>query len=312
LPDKPTFTSCFARNRADGGKATYSVIPYVYGGFLSSPAFFTNQIAREDRAPGGWDRETGRTTKEFMLVREEPSDDGTAGDKQAANEQMQVEYVAKNHLLGIDCSAFIQHCWGLGTEARLEQASTEKLPSLCLPIAKADLKRGDALIYPRHHVVLFIAWVAEGSTLTFLHAQGGSPKNPRSFRERDVIGRVVEQTKTTSFFDSYGAYSPFPQFTDLRPYADADLRADEPPPEVSVRVFGSGLVQVSALEVDGVSVAASNTPAVSGAGRVGIQVSWEPTPVLQEGTHTVRVHAVNRIKRQSFEDDLRWKFRLVR
>lgn len=53
-----------------------------------------------------------------------------------------------------DCSGFVSMCWGLSKPG----LSTTGLGSQTTRITKDNLLKGDALIYPSVHVVLFVEW----------------------------------------------------------------------------------------------------------------------------------------------------------
>jgi cell wall-associated NlpC family hydrolase len=313
LPDKPAFASCYAKTRTGepgGTGASYTVIPYVYGGFLRSPEEFVNQIGQKaERAAGGWDRSKGTVTSDFSRSISDATKGASAGEKQPRTTQK--EYLGPSHLLGTDCSGFVQNCWGVTRQ----KESTGTLAKMCLAIEKRDLKPGDILDSPGDHVVLFRRWTNPGSrsTVRILHAQGGKPPgSPRPYRDGDVAGRVAEENKPLGFFQRYGAYSPFPQFVYARPFPNEQLPAGGfPPIDVSVRLYGSGSTALVGLYVDQGAVPAATSVAMAAAGRVGLDVVWSPSTPLGKGRHAVQVVALNRIKGQSFQDEFVWAFEII-
>jgi len=59
-----------------------------------------------------------------------------------------------------DCSGYVSMAWDLGGPGR----TTETLPGVSHPIAKADLKEGDVLLDVAEHVVLFGGWTNAAQT----------------------------------------------------------------------------------------------------------------------------------------------------
>lgn len=73
-----------------------------------------------------------------------------AGDIYTAEKRRLRSSAVSRHCVGIDCSGLVSRCWKLP-----RAQSTRTLPTLCDPIAYADLKAGDILNSPDNHVLIF-------------------------------------------------------------------------------------------------------------------------------------------------------------
>jgi len=97
---------------------------------------------------------------------------------------------------GIDCSHFVCTCLGIPF------ADTSTLPSQCKLINWDDLQKGDLLICPGSHVMMFKEWEGSGkSYYTVIHASLGGV----------LIGanRVWKQTGRYKLDDQLDGYSPY-------------------------------------------------------------------------------------------------------
>jgi hypothetical protein len=98
---------------------------------------------------------------------------------------------------GIDCSHFVCQCLGIS------YANTSNLPSVCDEINWDNLQKGDLLINPGSHVMMFKEWDGpDKSNYTVIHSSMGGVS----------IGanRVWEQTGRSKFVDdlNYTPYAP--------------------------------------------------------------------------------------------------------
>ena len=117
-------------------------IPYKWGGF-DAPSSFDSAIA-SGRAGG---------------------DVSTPGKRQADNAAVSA-YAA-----GVDCSGFVSRCLNLP-----KAYDSACLPSLCEPLASADqLRAGDLLNIPHHHVMLVAGWASRDHSLIYYYETGGIP-----------------------------------------------------------------------------------------------------------------------------------------
>lgn len=71
---------------------------------------------------------------------------------------------------GVDCSGFISRCLKLPTVH-----DTSQLPTLCHPLATADLRPGDLLNIPRGHVLLCAGWARPDQSWIYYYETGGGP-----------------------------------------------------------------------------------------------------------------------------------------
>lgn len=287
---KPKFTSCFFKNGLDQEKQvcrTYTVIPYVYGGF-DSVTQFMNKISREEIAPGGWDRTTGKTTSEYFIVKE-VSQVVSEGEKQVETKKQSKEFLANKYLAGIDCSGYVTRCWSLQAKK-----GTSTIPPMCLNIRKKDLKEGDALNKAGDHVILFEKWASETKTNALVYeSHGGSYK--RAFRDGDTKGQVIYHTRAWSWFEGegYAPYSPFPQ---IKVVLSSDATS-------TVRCEGSGDVEVLSVGIDGSSVPVKISKQGSlPKGQGGNFKEAIPQISLAPGPHSFQVDASNRVAGQTFRD----------
>lgn len=94
---------------------------------------------------------------------------------------------------GIDCSHFVCTC------LEMPFANTSTLPSQCKLINWDDLRKGDLLIWPGHHVMMFKEWEgSDKSYYTVIHASMGAK------RVREQPGR----NRNDDQLDGYSPYTP--------------------------------------------------------------------------------------------------------
>ena len=92
---------------------------------------------------------------------------------------------------GIDCSAFVCTCLGLGTDTK-----SSELPSKCTEINWGDLQPGDLIINPGSHVVMFIGWIDQEQGSMYIAEAKGS------------LGEVEEHSSKKKDYEDNG-YHPY-------------------------------------------------------------------------------------------------------
>jgi len=95
-----------------------------------------------------------------------------------------------NWAAGIDCAAFVCECLGLGTDI-----STSDLPSNCQEITWGELQKGDLIINPGSHVLMFIEWVDQNTGLMKVAETSGA------------LNEVEIRSVQKSFYES--SYTPY-------------------------------------------------------------------------------------------------------
>ena len=78
-----------------------------------------------------------------------------------------------------DCSGFVSMAWALNPR---QNYWTGNLNKVSTPIASKNLRPGDILNWPRHHVVLFAGWANDAKTKFNLYEQYGTGHSPRFLR----------------------------------------------------------------------------------------------------------------------------------
>jgi len=103
-----------------------------------------------------------------------------------------------NWAAGIDCAAFVCKCLGLGTDI-----STSDLPSNCQEITWDELQKGDLIINPGNHVIMFISWKDEtNGNMEVVEAVNISPNSTH-------YDKVVKHELNKSDLEiSYTPYKP--------------------------------------------------------------------------------------------------------
>ena len=87
----------------------------------------------------------------------------------------------RNHTYRRDCSGFVSMCWHIRPSG-LGCPSTRTLGDYSRTKAKANLQRGDILLDPGNHVVLFQHWTNDAHT-TFMLFELGNPTSDMNHRE---------------------------------------------------------------------------------------------------------------------------------
>ncbi|MGA8114721.1 MAG: hypothetical protein WCA46_13730 [Actinocatenispora sp.] len=95
-----------------------------------------------------------------------------------------------NHTYRRDCSGFVSMAWHI-TPTGMSAPTTWTIQGHAHAIAKKNLKRGDILAWPHHHVVLFGKWANSAHTSFWLYEEA----NP----SQDMNHRVAS-------LSSYGSY----------------------------------------------------------------------------------------------------------
>ena len=99
----------------------------------------------------------------------------------------------KNWAAEIDCSHFVCACLGI------PYANTSALPGVCEKISWDELKKGDLLIWPGEHVMMFYKWEnPEKTTYSVFHASIGGYGGKRVWKQE---GREKKIDK--SFYSPY-------------------------------------------------------------------------------------------------------------
>ena len=251
-------THTYKSNFTVGG--TYNQEAYVYKG-SDSESTFISRIGN-GVCPGGMNIiEGSHSTKWFYT-------NGYAS-----------EVISK--LAGIDCSAFVSACWGVS------RTNTSGLANMCLQLSdRNELKPGDILDRPGYHVILALTKPNSGNINT---AESASPPGYVIVRRNRLI---------SSISSTYGAYTPFPTFSDFIP-AEGEI-INEATPEIKVTIKSGTNIKASSIlmKIDGAPVSPSISPSTDA---TEILVSYTPTTNLSDGEHEVYVYAKNTL---NFEDSI--------
>jgi hypothetical protein len=70
-----------------------------------------------------------------------------------------------------DCSGYVSYCWASSTSGGGHV--TSNMQEICTKIAKADLKKGDAILKPSTHVLLFGGWIDSDAFYEYAEHQSG-------------------------------------------------------------------------------------------------------------------------------------------
>jgi hypothetical protein len=88
--------------------------------------------------------------------------------------------------VGIECSGFSGRCWKLTA-----RHSTESLPSICEKLSSpAELKPGDIMNLPAHHVMLFAKWTNPEKTQALFYEASPGSKTVASDQDIDQMTRA--------------------------------------------------------------------------------------------------------------------------
>jgi hypothetical protein len=198
---------------------------------------------------------------------------------------------------GIDCSAYASRALGISRQ------TTESFPGITLPIDRSDLRAGDLLNYPSHHVYLFYQndsdpnyiWVyeAKNGAPPILVPPSGSSPNPG---EPGYPGQQVVYHKI-AWPSGYDALTAFPLFSDFSPSSGTVCSNSRP--EIKVKIKSGTNITASSIvmKLDGAQV----SPILSlSSNATTIDVSYTPTTDLTSGQHEVYVYAKNIL---DLEDD---------
>ncbi len=98
-----------------------------------------------------------------------------------------------NHTYRRDCSGFVSMAWHISPTG-LSAPTTWTIENYANKIAKKNLKRGDILAWPHHHVVLFGSWANSAHTEIWL------------FEEANPTQDMNHRKAALSSYGSYGAY----------------------------------------------------------------------------------------------------------
>lgn len=70
-----------------------------------------------------------------------------------------------------DCSGYVSYCWASSTSGGGHV--TSNMQEICTKIAKGDLKKGDAILKPSQHVLLFGGWIDSDAFYEYAEHQSG-------------------------------------------------------------------------------------------------------------------------------------------
>lgn len=70
-----------------------------------------------------------------------------------------------------DCSGYVSYCWASSTSGGGHV--TSNMQEICTKIAKEDFKKGDAILKPSQHVLLFGGWIDSDAFYEYAEHQSG-------------------------------------------------------------------------------------------------------------------------------------------
>jgi hypothetical protein len=70
-----------------------------------------------------------------------------------------------------DCSGYVSYCWASSTSGGGHV--TSNMQEICTKIGKNDLKKGDAILKPSQHVLLFGGWIDSDAFYEYAEHQSG-------------------------------------------------------------------------------------------------------------------------------------------
>jgi hypothetical protein len=70
-----------------------------------------------------------------------------------------------------DCSGYVSFCWASSTSGGGHV--TSNMQEICTKISKADMKKGDAILKPSTHVLLFGGWIDSDAFYEYAEHQPG-------------------------------------------------------------------------------------------------------------------------------------------
>lgn len=70
-----------------------------------------------------------------------------------------------------DCSGYVSYCWASSTSGGGHV--TSNMQEICTKIGKNDLKKGDAILKPSTHVLLFGGWIDSDAFYEYAEHQSG-------------------------------------------------------------------------------------------------------------------------------------------
>jgi hypothetical protein len=70
-----------------------------------------------------------------------------------------------------DCSGYVSYCWASSTSGGGHV--TSNMQEICTKISKTDMKKGDAILKPSTHVLLFGGWIDSDAFYEYAEHQSG-------------------------------------------------------------------------------------------------------------------------------------------
>ena len=70
-----------------------------------------------------------------------------------------------------DCSGYVSYCWASSTSGGGHV--TSNMQEICTKISKTDMKKGDAILKPSTHVLLFGGWIDSDAFYEYAEHQTG-------------------------------------------------------------------------------------------------------------------------------------------
>jgi hypothetical protein len=70
-----------------------------------------------------------------------------------------------------DCSGYVSYCWASSTSGGGHV--TSNMQEICTKISKSDMKKGDAILLPSTHVILFGGWIDSDAFYEYAEHQSG-------------------------------------------------------------------------------------------------------------------------------------------
>ena len=70
-----------------------------------------------------------------------------------------------------DCSGYVSYCWASSTSGGGHV--TSNMQEICTKVSKSDMKKGDAILLPSTHVLLFGGWIDSDAFYEYAEHQTG-------------------------------------------------------------------------------------------------------------------------------------------